>query len=189
MSDEVYKGLLYNGTHFSIATIPSMTNRTIILDGLSKSYSMTGWRLGYGIFPSELTPHIIKLATNSVSCATSFAQLAIVAALEGPQDSVKKMKQEFLRRRNALAEGINNIPGIQSNMPDGAFYMFPRIKDTGLSSKEFEHRCLNEAGVALLSGSGFGKYGDGHIRISYANSLENIVRAVDRIDAFVKNNA
>lgn len=189
LSDEVYKDLLYNDTHFSIATIPSMTDRTIILDGLSKSYSMTGWRLGYGIFPSELTPHIIKLATNSVSCATSFAQLAIVAALEGPQDSVKKMKQEFLKRRNALAEGMNNIPGINSNLPDGAFYMFPRIKDTGLSSKEFEHRCLNEAGVALLSGSGFGEYGDGHIRISYANSLENITQAIDRIDTFVKNNA
>ena len=188
LSDEVYKDLLYNDTHFSIATIPNMTDRTIILDGLSKSYAMTGWRLGYGIFPSELTPHIIKLATNSVSCATSFAQLAIIAALEGPQDSVKKMKQEFLKRRNALSEGMNNIPGIKSNMPDGAFYMFPRIKDTGLSSKEFEHRCLTEAGVALLSGSGFGKYGDGHIRISYANSLENITQAIDRIDTFVRNN-
>jgi len=188
LSDEVYKDLLYNDTHFSIATIPSMTNRTIILDGLSKSYAMTGWRLGYGIFPSELTPHIIKLSTNSVSCATSFAQFAIVAALQGPQDSVNKMKHEFLKRRNALSEGMNNIPGIKSNMPDGAFYMFPRIKDTGLSSKEFEHRCLNEAGVALLSGSGFGKYGDGHIRISYANSLENITQAIDRIDTFVRNN-
>ena len=186
LADEIYKDILYTGEHFSIATLPDMASRTIILDGFSKSYAMTGWRLGYGIMPEELVPHITKLAVNSVSCAATFSQIAAVAALDGPQDDVAKMAAEFSQRRRLITDGLRAIPGLSCPEPEGAFYAFPSIKGTGLTSAEFENRVLNEAEVALLSGSAFGEYGEGYVRLSYANSQENIQKALDRLNQFVK---
>ncbi len=186
MADEIYKDILYTGEHFSIATFPDMANRTIILDGFSKSYAMTGWRLGYGIMPEELVPHITKLAVNSVSCAATFSQIAAVAALDGPQDDVITMVAEFSQRRRLITDGLQAIPGINCPEPEGAFYAFPSIKGTGLTSAEFEERALNEAGIAILSGSAFGEYGEGYIRLSYANSQENIQKALNRLNQFVR---
>ena len=186
MSDEIYKDILYVGEHHSIAALPEMADRTIILDGFSKSYAMTGWRLGYGIMPEELVPHITKLAVNSVSCAATFSQLAAVAALDGPQDEVQAMTAEFSQRRRLITDGLRAIPGINCPEPEGAFYAFPSIKGTGLSSAEFEERAMSEAGVALLSGSAFGQYGEGYVRLSYANSLENIQKALDSLGKFVR---
>lgn len=186
MSDEIYKDILYSGEHHSIAALPGMAGRTIILDGFSKSYAMTGWRLGYGILPPELVPHISRLATNSVSCAASFSQIAGVAALDGPQDAVQAMTAEFARRRRLIADGLQAIPGINCPEPEGAFYAFPSIKGTGLTSAEFEERAMQEAGVALLSGSAFGEYGEGYVRLSYANSQENIGKALERLDGMVR---
>ena len=186
LSDEVYKDLLYEGNHSSIASVPGMADRTIILDGLSKSYAMTGWRLGYGVFPEPLTEHIIKLAINSVSCATAFSQRAIIDALEGPQDDVTVMREEFRGRRQVIVEGLRTISGIRCSVPEGAFYAFANIAGTGLSSNQFEKRALDEAGVALLSGAGFGQHGEGYVRFSYANSVENLQKAVARLNAFVE---
>ena len=186
MSDEIYKDILYTGEHFSIASIPGMEQRTIILDGFSKSYAMTGWRLGYGIMPPELAPHITKLAVNSVSCAATFTQKAGVAALDGPRDAVAAMTAEFAARRRLITDGLRTIPGIRCPEPEGAFYAFPSIADTGLSSREFEERAMQEAGVALLSGSAFGQYGEGYVRLSYANSQQNITKAIDRLSALVR---
>ena len=186
LSDEVYKDLLYSGQHFSIATMPGMADRTIILDGLSKSYAMTGWRLGYGVFPELLVEHITKLAVNSVSCANAFSQMAIIAALEGPQDSLAAMREEFKKRRDIVVEGLQSIPGIICPMPEGAFYAFPSIKGTGLTSLEFESKALQEAGVAVLSGAAFGDYGEGYVRLSYANSVENLQKAIYRLNLMVK---
>ena len=186
MSDEIYKDILYTGEHFSIASIPGMEQRTIILDGFSKSYAMTGWRLGYGIMPPELAPHITKLAVNSVSCAATFTQKAGIAALDGPRDAVEAMTAEFAARRRLITDGLRAIPGIRCPEPEGAFYAFPSIADTGLSSREFEERAMQEAGVALLSGSAFGQYGEGYVRLSYANSQQNITKAIDRLTAFVR---
>ena len=186
LSDEVYKDIIYEGTHFSIASVPGMADKTIILDGLSKSYAMTGWRLGYGVFPEPLVEHIVKLAVNSVSCASAFSQQAIIAALEGPQDEVSAMQEEFRKRRDVLIEGLRSIPGIRCPVPEGAFYAFPSIEDTGLSSNEFEQRALEEAGVALLSGTAFGRYGQGYVRFSYANSVENLQKAVERLEGLVR---
>lgn len=185
LSDEVYKDILYEGTHASIASVPGMADRTIILDGLSKSYAMTGWRLGYGVFPEPLTEHIIRLAINSVSCATAFSQRAIIDALEGPQDSVATMREEFRVRRQVIVEGLRGISGIRCSMPEGAFYAFANVTGTGLSSKQFEEGALNEAGVALLSGAGFGRSGEGYVRFSYANSVENLRKAVTQLNTFV----
>ncbi|MDA0734776.1 MAG: pyridoxal phosphate-dependent aminotransferase [Chloroflexi bacterium] len=186
MSDEIYKDILYVGEHHSIAAFPEMADRTIILDGFSKSYAMTGWRLGYGIMPEELVPHITKLAVNSVSCPATFSQLAAVAALDGPQDAVQAMAAEFSQRRRLITDGLRSIPGINCPEPEGAFYAFPSIKGTGLSSAEFEERAMSEAGVALLSGAAFGRYGEGYVRLSYANSQENIQKALDNLGKFVK---
>ena len=185
MADEIYKDILYTGEHFSIAAFPDMAKQTVILDGFSKSYAMTGWRLGYGIMPEELVPHITRLAVNSVSCAASFSQRAAVAALDGPQDDVQAMAAEFAQRRRLITDGLRSIPGINCPEPEGAFYAFPSIKETGLSSSVFEERALSEAGVALLSGSAFGAYGEGYVRLSYANSQENIRKALDRLGKFV----
>ncbi len=185
LTDEVYKDLLYTGEHVSIATMPGMADRTIILDGLSKSYAMTGWRLGYGVFPEPLVEHITKLAVNSVSCANAFSQMAMIAALEGPQDSVSAMREEFMKRRDVVVEGLRSIPGITCPMPEGAFYAFPSIKGTGLTSMEFETKALQEAGVAVLSGSAFGGFGDGYVRLSYANSVENLQKAIERLRGMV----
>jgi aspartate aminotransferase len=186
MADEIYKDILYTGEHYSISSIPGMQERTIILDGFSKSYAMTGWRMGYGILPEELVPHIVKLAVNSVSCAASFTQMAAVAALEGPKDEVEAMVAEFGIRRGLIADGLRSIPGVNCPEPEGAFYAFPSIKGTGLTSAEFEDRAMNEAGVALLSGSAFGEFGEGYVRLSYANSQDNIKQAIDKLDKMVR---
>lgn len=187
MADEIYKDILYTGEHHTIAGFPGMAERTIILDGFSKSYAMTGWRLGYGICPEELVPHISRLAVNSVSCAASFSQMAAIAALDGPQDDVTAMANEFSQRRRLITDGLRSIPGIRCPEPEGAFYVFPSIAETGLSSHEFEERALSEAGVALLSGSAFGEYGEGYVRLSYANSQENIQIALENISKFVQS--
>jgi len=187
MADEIYKDILYTGEHHSIAAFPGMADRTIILDGFSKSYAMTGWRLGYGIMPQELVPHIVKLAVNSVSCAASFSQIAAVAALDGPQDDVQQMVAEFAQRRRLITDGLRAIPGINCPEPEGAFYAFPSIKGTGMSSGEFEERAMSEAGVALLAGSAFGEFGEGYVRLSYANSQENIQKALENLDRFVRS--
>ena len=187
MADEIYKDILYTGEHYSIASIPGMEERTIILDGFSKSFAMTGWRLGYGILPSELVPHIVRLAVNSVSCAATFSQKAGVAALEGPRDQVEAMAAEFAARRRLITDGLRSIPGINCPEPEGAFYAFPSIQGTGLSSREFEDRAMSEAGIALLSGSAFGQFGEGYVRLSYANSQENLRKAIGQLDRFVRS--
>ena len=188
MSDEIYKDILYEGVHQSIAAIPGMQDRTIILDGFSKSYAMTGWRLGYGVFPEELVPHIVRLASNSVSCAATFVQRAAIEALEGPQEPVVNMVKEFRRRRDAIVDRLRRIPGVNCPLPEGAFYAFPSIKGTGITSQEFQDRALPEAGVALLGGHSFGKYGQGYLRLSYANSLENLQEALNRLEEFISKN-
>ncbi len=188
LSDEIYKDILYEGAHQSIAALPDMAERTIILDGFSKSYAMTGWRLGYGVFPKELVPHITRLAANSVSCAATFIQKAAIEALEGTQEPVMDMVEEFRRRRDAVVEGLRRIPGVSCPMPEGAFYAFPSIKGTGITSQEFQDRALPEAGLALLGGHSFGKYGEGYLRLSYANSLENLQEALRRLEGFIVEN-
>ena len=187
LADEIYKDIIYTGEHYSISSIPGMQERTIILDGMSKSYAMTGWRMGYGIMPKELVPHVVKLAVNSVSRAASFTQMAAVAALEGPRDEVEAMIAEFGVRRRLITDGLRSITGIKCPEPEGAFYAFPNITATGLTSSEFEERAMNEAGVALLSGSAFGEYGEGYVRLSYANSQENIKKAIDKLDSLVRS--
>ena len=187
LADEIYKDILYTGEHHSIAAFPGMAERTIILDGFSKSYAMTGWRLGYGIMPQELVPHVTRLAVNSVSCAASFSQRAAIAALDGPQDDVRTMVSEFAQRRRLITDGLRSIPGLNCPEPEGAFYVFPSIHGTGLTSSEFEARAMNEAGVALLSGGAFGEFGEGYVRLSYANSQENIHKALENLDRFVRN--
>ena len=186
MADEIYKDILYTGEHHSIASIPGMEERTIILDGFSKSYAMTGWRMGYGILPEELVHHVVRLAVNSVSCTASFTQMAGVAALEGPMDEVEAMVAEFGVRSKLISQGLRSIPGVTCPEPEGAFYVFPSIKGTGLTSAEFEEKAMNDAGVALLSGSAFGEYGEGYVRLSYANSQENIKQAIDKLDKMVR---
>ena len=185
LSDEIYKDIIYDGQHHSIASLPGMAERTIILDGFSKSYAMTGWRLGYGVLPKSLVPHVVKLAVNSVSCAATFSQRAAISALERPQDAVRSMVDEFRKRRDLLVRGLRQIPGIRCPEPEGAFYAFPSIAGTGLRSQEFQDLFLSEEGVALLSGTSFGRYGEGYVRLSYANSQDNIKLALDRLAVFV----
>ncbi len=181
LSDEIYSHILYQGKHKSIASFPEMSGRVIILDGMSKTYAMTGWRLGYGIFPKWLEPSITRLMTNSNSCTASFSQIAMIEALNGPQRAVKKMVREFRKRRDAIVKGLNEISGFSCHMPKGAFYVFPNITKTGYKSQELADMILNEAGVACLSGTCFGKFGEGYLRFSYANSLENINKSLERI--------
>ncbi len=185
LSDEIYKDFYYEGSHVSITKFPGMRERTVVLDGLSKSYAMTGWRVGYGVFPEELAEPVTRLVTNSVSCTAAFSQMAAVTALQGPQESVRSMVAEFRERRDVLVDGLNAIAGISCPMPAGAFYAFPNITRTGLSSQEFESRLLDEAGVSLLSGTAFGAYGEGYVRISFANSQENIREALRRIGGWL----
>ena len=187
LSDEIYSKFLYEGEHHSVSTFPDMRERTIILDGFSKSYAMTGWRIGYGVMPLELVEPISRLATNSVSCTASFTQMAAMEALSGPQDDSYAMVAEFKRRRDIIVEGLNQIKGIRCRVPKGAFYVFPNIDDTGMSSQQFADDLLNKAGVACLTGEAFGEYGDGFVRFSFANSTENIEKALDRIESFVKS--
>src|ERR1051326_1948602 len=189
LSDEIYSRLLYSGEHESIATFDGMLDRTIVLDGWSKTWAMTGWRLGFGVFPPELVPHIERLISNSVSCTATFVQEAAVAALDGPQDAVDRMRDEFDGRRHAIVKGLNGLPGVRCLEPDGAFYAFPNISGTGFSSRELADRLLEEAGVACLSGTAFGANGEGFVRFSYANSLENIQEALQRVDTLLKQAA
>ena len=185
LTDEIYRRFLYEGEYHSIVSIPGMRDRTVILDGFSKTYAMTGWRAGYGVMPLELVEPISRLVTNSVSCTASFTQMAMLEALDGPQDDSIKMVAEFKSRRDLFVNGLNSIPGIRCAMPKGAFYAFPNIEGTGLKSVEFADRILEEVGVACLAGESFGVYGKGFIRFSFTNSKENIERALDRIDSFV----
>jgi aspartate/methionine/tyrosine aminotransferase len=181
LSDEVYKRFIYEGDHVSIVSFPGMPERTILLDGHSKSYAMTGWRLGYGVMPVELAGHIATLQTNAVSCTATFIQRAGIAALTGPQEPVRMMVDEFKRRRDLIVNGLNRIKGFRCRMPKGAFYVFPNITDTGKDARFMADYLLNEAGVAVLSGTAFGSYGEGFLRLSYANSYVNIEKALDRI--------
>lgn len=181
LSDEIYSHILYEGNHESIIGFPGMQERTILIDGYSKTYSMTGWRLGYGIVPKPLVEKIVRLMINSNSCTCSFTQMAGIEALKGPQEFVEQMVAKFKRRRDAVVDGLNAIAGITCLKPKGAFYVFPNVKQIPLSCEALADYLLEEAGVALVAGTAFGKFGDGYLRISYANSLENIQEALDRI--------
>lgn len=181
LSDEVYSKMVYDGKHVSIYDYPEVMDRTILLEGHSKTYAMTGWRLGYAAMPVELAAHISKLQTNSNSCTSSFTQMAGVEALTGPQDASIRMMAEFKARRDMFVEGLNRIPGFKCLKPSGAFYVFPNITGTGMKSKQIEEFLLDKAGVAGLSGTSFGKYGEGYLRFSYANSQANLRKALDKI--------
>ena len=185
LADEIYAGLQYEGKHLSIASLPGMAERTIVLDGFSKTYAMTGWRLGFGIMEKQLAVHVARLMTNSNSCTATFVQKAGQAALEGPQGEVRAMVEEFRQRRDAIHQGLNALPGVKCFKPRGAFYVFPNITGTGLKSGELANLLLNEAGVACLSGTAFGAHGEGYLRLSYANSLENIQTALHSIGEFL----
>jgi aspartate/methionine/tyrosine aminotransferase len=184
LSDEIYSRLIFEGSHHSIMSLDGWKDRTILLDGFSKTYAMTGWRMGYGVMRADLATHVSRLQTNSNSCTASFTQIAGVEALTGDQSSVDKMNAEFLRRRNRMVEGLNKIKGFSCRVPHGAFYVFPNITKTGWTSKKLADAILEEAGVACLSGTAFGKYGEGFLRFSVANSIENIDKALKRIDAW-----
>jgi aspartate/methionine/tyrosine aminotransferase len=186
LSDEIYSRIWFGEKPLSIASLPGMLDKTILLDGFSKTYAMTGWRLGYGVLPQWLVEPVNLLIVNSTSCTASFTQRAGIAALEGPQDDVDKMVAEFRRRRDAFCAGLNSLRGFRCAIPEGAFYAFPDITGTGRSSKELADALLNEAGVASLSGATFGEYGEGYLRFSIANSFENLMDAVERIRAFLK---
>lgn len=188
LSDEIYSRMSYGPKVLSIASLPEMQERTIILDGFSKTYAMTGWRIGYGLFPESLVDPVNKLMVNSNSCTASFTQRAAVAALTGPQDAAEAMISEFHRRRDAFIGKLNQIPGVSCPMPDGAFYAFPNITGTGWKSKALADALLSEAGVACLSGTAFGAFGEGYIRLSYANSMENLLDAAGRIRHFLNGN-
>jgi aspartate aminotransferase len=181
LSDEIYSRIWYESEPSSITAYEGMLDKTIILDGFSKTYSMTGWRLGYGVMPTWLADAVNLLTVNSNSCTASFTQRAGIAALEGPQDSVTAMVGEFRRRRDAMVSALNDVPGFRCSVPAGAFYAFPNITGTGLTSQELADKLLNDAGVACLSGTAFGAHGAGHLRLSYANSLDNIREGVSRI--------
>jgi aspartate aminotransferase len=188
LSDEIYSRILYTGKHESIATLPGMLERTIILDGWSKTWAMTGWRMGFGVFPPELIVHVERLISNSVSCTASFSQQAAIAALEGPQEQVDAMLAEFCERRELIVKGLNALPGVSCLEPDGAFYAFPNITQTGFTSRVLADRLLEEAGVACLAGTAFGDYGEGYLRFSYANSQANIALALDRVRDLLSRN-
>ena len=182
LSDEIYSHIYYTREPaVSIATMPGMLEKTIILDGFSKTYAMTGWRLGYGVMPAWLVDAVTKLMVNSNSCTASFTQRAGLAALAGPQDSVTAMVAEFRRRRDAVCAALNEIPGFRCAVPEGAFYAFPNVTRTGMESKELADLLLEEAGVAGVSGDCFGEYGKGYIRFNYASALPNLLEAAERI--------
>jgi len=188
LSDEIYSRLIFEGEHFSIMSIPGFKDRTILLDGFSKTYAMTGWRMGYGVMRPDLAAHITRLMTNSNSCTASFTQIAGVEALRGDQSSVDQMRDEFKRRRDVFVAGLNKIKGFSCRMPKGAFYAFPNITKTGWPSKKLANAILEEAGVACLSGTAFGDFGEGYLRFSVANSLENLNKALDRIQQWTQKN-
>ena len=189
LSDEIYSRLLFDGEqHFSIMSVAGMQERTILLDGFSKTYAMTGWRMGYGVMRTDLAAHMTRLMTNSNSCTASFTQIAGVEAIKGDQSSVDHMRDEFQRRRDVFVAGLNKIKGFSCRLPKGAFYVFPNIKLTGWKSKPLADALLEQAGVAALSGTAFGEFGEGYLRFSVANSLENLQQALDRIDQWTKTN-
>jgi aspartate/methionine/tyrosine aminotransferase len=189
LSDEIYSRIMYEGEHVTPYAYPGMPERTVILDGHSKAYAMTGWRLGYGVMPKEMALKVAKLNTNCNSCTASFTQIAGVEALRGPQESVTRMVQEFRARRDLIVDGLNRIPGFRCQRPAGAFYVFPDITGTGRTSKEMENHLMDKAGVAVLSGTAFGAHGEGFIRLSYANSQANIRRALEKIAASMSGTA
>jgi aspartate/methionine/tyrosine aminotransferase len=188
LSDEIYSRLVFEGEPHSIMSVPGFKDRTILLDGFSKTYAMTGWRLGYGVMRRDLADHISRLMTNSNSCTASFTQVAGVEALRGDQSSVDTMRGEFQRRRDVFVAGLNQIKGFSCRMPKGAFYAFPNITGTGWKSKKLADALLEQSGVASLSGASFGEFGEGFLRFSVANSLENLVKALERIDHWTKQN-
>jgi aspartate/methionine/tyrosine aminotransferase len=188
LSDEIYCRLIFEGQHFSIMSVPGFKDRTILLDGFSKTYAMTGWRMGYGVMRPDLAAQVTRLMTNSNSCTASFTQIAGIEAIRGDQSSVDKMRDEFQRRRDAFVAGLNKIKGFSCRLPKGAFYVFPNTTKTGWPSKKLADALLEEAGVACLSGTAFGDYGEGYLRFSVANSLENLNIALDKLDQWTKKN-
>ncbi len=187
LTDEIYSRIVYDGAEpFSISKLDGFKDRAIILDGFSKTYAMTGWRAGYGVMNTELVPIIAKLMTNSNSCTNAFVQKGCIEALTGPQDEVDKMVAKFKERRDVMVEGLNSIKGFKCLKPDGAFYAFPNITGTGYSSKDLADKLLYEAGVATLAGTSFGKFGEGYLRFSYANSIENIQKAIAKIKGILE---
>ncbi|MGA9155607.1 MAG: pyridoxal phosphate-dependent aminotransferase [Candidatus Sulfotelmatobacter sp.] len=188
LSDEIYSRLLFEGEHFSIMSVPGMQERTILLDGFSKTYAMTGWRMGYGVMRPDLATRITRLSTNSTSCTASFTQIAGIEALRGDQSSVDEMCAEFKRRRDVFVAGLNKIKGFSCRLPKGAFYVFPNITKTGWKSKPLADALLEQAGIAALSGTAFGEFGEGYLRFSVANSLENLQQALDRLDQWTRKN-
>ncbi len=185
LTDEIYSRIIYDTEFRSICSIPGALKRTIMLDGMSKTYSMTGWRLGYGVMPFKLAQWLTQLAINNFSCTATFAQTALMEALTGPQDDVDNMVAEFKRRRDVFVEGLNRIDRVSCTNPLGAFYVFPNVTKVGLPSADLARRLLDETGVACLSGTAFGEYGEGYLRFSYANSVENIREALNRLEKFV----
>jgi len=188
LSDEIYSRLIFEGEHYSIISIPGFKERTILLDGFSKTYAMTGWRMGYGVMRADLATHMTRLMTNSNSCTASFTQIAGIEAVRGDQSSVDHMRAEFQRRRDVFVAGLNRIKGFSCRLPKGAFYVFPNINRTGWKSKKLADALLDQAGVAALSGTAFGDFGEGYLRFSVANSLENLDKALDRIDTWARKN-
>jgi aspartate/methionine/tyrosine aminotransferase len=186
LSDEIYSRILYEGDHFSFLSVPGMAERTILLDGHSKTYAMTGWRLGFAVAPKPVADMMAKFMTNCNSCTATFTQIAGIEAVQGPQDAAEAMVAEFRVRRDLIVQGLNAIPGVQCRVPGGAFYVFPNITGTGLTSADLASRLLQEAGVANLSGTAFGAYGEGYLRFSYANSQANIATALEWIDTLIR---
>jgi aspartate aminotransferase len=185
LSDEIYARIQYQGKHLSIASLPGMAERTIVLDGFSKTYAMTGWRLGFGIMEKKLAVHVARLMTNSNSCTATFIQKAGQVALTGPQDEMRAMHEEFRVRRDVMVEGLNALPGVKCFVPRGAFYVFPNITGTGVKSADLAKQLLEQAGVACLSGTAFGSFGEGYLRLSYANSIENLKFGLQNIGDFL----
>jgi aspartate aminotransferase len=182
ISDEIYSRIIYEGEHRSIASLPGMKDKTVIIDGFSKTYAMTGWRLGYGVMQKELGEKLGKLMINSNSCTCAFSQMAAIEALGGPQDEPNRMVEEFKKRREIIVDGLNRIEGITCTKPKATFYAFPNVKDLKMSSEELPDFLLNKAGVATLAGTSFGEYGKGYLRFSFANSIPNIEKALTRIE-------
>jgi aspartate/methionine/tyrosine aminotransferase len=188
LSDEIYGRLLFEGEQYSIASVPGMKERTIILDGFSKTYAMTGWRMGYGVMRPDLATHMARLMTNSNSCTATFTQRAGIEAIRGNQSEPERFNEEFKKRRDVFVKGLNQIKGFSCRMPHGAFYTFPNITQTGWPSKKLADALLDQAGVAALSGTAFGAFGEGYLRFSIANSTENLMLALDRVDQWTKKN-
>ena len=188
MSDEIYGRLLFEGEQYSIASASGMKDRTIILDGFSKTYAMTGWRMGYGVMRADLAAQMSRLMTNSNSCTATFTQRAGIEAIKGDQSEPERFNEEFRKRRDVFVKGLNQIKGFSCRLPHGAFYTFPNIKQTGWPSKKLADALLEQAGVAALSGTAFGAYGEGYLRFSIANSMENLNQALDRVDQWTKKN-